>query len=286
MHRTEAGLDQELAARLAALEQRNREWRPWLALLREAFNALESDGRGDPLAVSQVASIAPGSDGTPLLHGLDLLVDIERTLALISRLAAAVRLGPYRPTEQDALALVAQSVRDDRTAIEALATSAGVDGHRLDLVARLAAWPVLVACGRALAGAVPAAWAHGHCPVCGAWPLVVERRGLERARRLRCGRCAADWPVAWLTCAYCGERDHGRLGSLVPDGELDARRIETCSTCRGYLKSVSTLGALMPAELLLVDLETVELDLVAQERSWIRPPGLALTPDVRVRGHS
>lgn len=285
MRGTQTSLDQELAARLAALERRDREWRPWLALLREAFHALEIDGWRDPLAVSPVAAI-PASDGTPLLHGLDLLVDVERALALISRLAAAIRLGPYRPTEQDTLALLAHSVREDRTAIEGLATSAGVDGHRFVLVARLAAWPLLVACGRTLAGAVPEDWEHGHCPVCGAWPLVAEQRGLERARRLRCGRCATDWPRAWLTCAYCGERDHERLGSLVPDGELDARRIETCSTCRGYLKSVSTLGALTPAELLLVDLETVELDLVAQERSWLRPPGSARTPDVRVRARS
>lgn len=286
MRGTQASLDQELAARLAALERRDQEWRPWLGLLREAFDALENEGWGDPLALSPGSTIARSSDGAPLLHGRELLVDVQRTRALVSRLAAAVQLDPYRPTEQDTLALLTHSVRDDRTAIEELAASAGVDGHRLDLIARLAAWPLLVTCGRALAGAVPADWAHGYCPVCGAWPLIAEQRGLERARRLRCGRCAADWPLAWLTCVYCGERDHGRLGSLVPDGELDARRIETCATCRGYLKSVSTLGALTPAELLLVDLETVELDVVAQERSWVRPPGSARTPEVRVRARS
>lgn len=282
MRGTQTTLDQELAARLAALERRDRAWRPWLRLLREAFHALENEGWGDPLG----ATIVPASDGTPLLHGRELLVDGHRTQALVSRLAAAVRLGAYRPTEEDTLALLAHSVRDDRTAIEGLATSAGVDGHRLDLIARLAAWPLLVTCGRTLAGAVPEDWAHGHCPVCGAWPLVAEQRGLERARRLRCGRCAADWPLVWLTCAYCGERDHARLGSLVPDGGLDARKIETCSTCGGYLKSVSTLGALTPAELLLVDLETVELDLVAQQRGWRRPIGPARTPDVCVRARS
>ena len=286
MRTTQASLDQELGARLAALERRDREWRPWLALLREAFHALENEGWGDPLAGSQVVTLAPSSDGTPLLHGRELLVDVQQAQALVSRLAGAVQLGSYRPSEQDTLALLVHSVQDNRTAIEGLAASAGVDGHRLELVARLAVWPLLVACSRALAGAVPPDWAPGHCPVCGAWPLVAEQRGLERARRLRCGRCAADWPLAWLTCAYCGERDHGRLGSLVPDGELDARKIETCSTCRGYLKSVSTLGALTPAELLLVDLETVELDLVARERSWLRPPGSARTPDVHVRARS
>jgi len=281
MRGTQAGLDQELAARLAALERRDREWRPWLALLREAFDAVENGGWDDPLA----ATIPSRADGT-LLDGLELFVDVQRSQALVSRLAEVAQLGPYRPTEQHMLALLANSVRDDRTAIEALATSAGVDGHRLDLVARLAAWPLLVACGRTLADAIPAAWPHGHCPVCGAWPLVVERRGLERARRLRCGRCAADWPLAWLTCSYCGERDHARLGSLVPEGELEARKIETCSTCRGYLKSVSTLGALTPAELLLTDVETLELDLVAHQRGWVRPPGLAQTPEVQVRVRS
>jgi FdhE protein len=74
-----------------------------------------------------------------------------------------------------------------------------------------------------------------------------------------------------LWCTYCGERDHRKLGTLVPDVPRDPLQVDTCESCRGYLKSVATLQAMQPFELLLQDLETVELDLVARERGYVRP---------------
>jgi FdhE protein len=73
-----------------------------------------------------------------------------------------------------------------------------------------------------------------------------------------------------LWCSYCGERDHRKLGSLVLDGVGDTLKVDTCESCRGYLKSVATLQTIPPFELLLQDLETVELDLVALERGYER----------------
>lgn len=277
MRGTETDLDPGLARRVAALELRAPEWRPWLALLRETFHALEDGRWGEPVVAAQLAANPARSNGTPLLHDRELRLDLDRARALFARLAAVAQLDSDLPSAEATLRLITAAVRHEETGLAA-------DGDRIRLIARLVAWPVLVACGRMLADAIPATWGHGHCPVCGAWPLVAEQRGLERARRLRCGSCGADWALPWLTCAYCGERDHARLGALMPDGELDARRVETCSTCRGYLKSISTLSALRPAELLLVDLETLELDLVARGRGWERPAQRPL--DVRVRSRS
>ena len=57
----------------------------------------------------------------------------------------------------------------------------------------------------------------------------------------------------------------------MPDGTGETLKMDTCETCRGYLKSVATLQAIPPFQLLLQDLETVELDLVARERGYVRP---------------
>jgi FdhE protein len=76
-------------------------------------------------------------------------------------------------------------------------------------------------------------------------------------------------------CSPCGEREHRKLGSLVPEAPGDRLQVDTCETCRGYLKSVATLLALEPFELLLQDLETVELDLVARKRGYRRPGPVA-----------
>jgi FdhE protein len=152
----------------------------------------------------------------------------------------------------------------------------------LSSVAHLAALCVLQQCKRQIEAQLPLHWRAGYCPVCGAWPTLAERRGLDRSRRLRCGRCAADWEVQWLYCIYCGERDHNRLGSLATDETGEQHKVETCATCRGYLKSIASLQGLAPLELLITDLETVELDLVALNRDYHRPltNGFALDLEV------
>ncbi len=182
----------------------------------------------------------------------------------------------------DTVALLLAAVRQQRTEMGALAEAAGVDRGALTSVAHLAAFPLLQSCGRLLAEQVPHFWPHGYCPVCAAWPILAERRGLDRSRRMRCGRCAGEWEMQWLCCAYCGERDHERLGSLVPEGNGEMLKVETCSSCQGYLKSVATLQGIHPFELLLQDLDTVELDLVALERGFGRPEECGFALEVRV----
>ncbi|HET7342373.1 MAG TPA: formate dehydrogenase accessory protein FdhE, partial [Methylomirabilota bacterium] len=126
---------------------------------------------------------------------------------------------------------------------------------------------------------------------CGAWPTLAEARGLERARRLRCGRCAADWASRWLLCVYCGADDHARLRSLVlvdgagatPHLAPAAASVDACTACRGYLKTITTLVPTPADELGLVDLATVELDVVALEQDYRRPSGLGAPLGARVQ---
>jgi hypothetical protein len=82
-------------------------------------------------------------------------------------------------------------------------------------------------------------------------------------------------------CAFCGNADHERLGSLVSDAEGATRKVETCGVCRGYLKNVTTLRAWASDEVALADLATVDLDLAALDRGYVRPPAVQL--DFRLR---
>ncbi len=237
------------AARLAALERDRPEWRTWLALLREIEPELDRDSQ------------TPAEADPGWLQGL------------IHRLAAAAggSIEGFRPDRDEALRLLDAAAREDQDEIAAIAAAAGLDPGPLGSVAHLAALPVLHARWRLQQDAAPAGWPHGHCPVCGAWPALVERRGLDRSHWLRCARCGGAWEVQPLWCIYCGEKDHRKLGSLVPEGAGETLKVDVCETCRGYLKSVATLQPIPPFELLLQDLETVELDLVAMERGYERP---------------
>lgn len=283
MHRTAERVRRDPTTRLGELGRQRPEWRTWLTMLSEVARALE-----DPRWRTPLPDAAPVEDSVrsepraPLLHRRELRIDGGRAQRLVRGLASAAG-GPlqgYRPSVQGAVALVGAAVRQDSAEVGALAAAAGVDGGALSAVAHLATLPLLQSCGRLLEGLLPRYWPSGYCPVCAAWPILVERRGLDRSRQLRCGRCAVGWESQWLCCVYCGERDHRRLGSLVPEGHGEVLRVEICHSCGGYLKSVATLQKIPALELLLRDLETLELDLVAVDRGYGRPQGAGFALDI------
>lgn len=290
MHRPTSGLGNDVAARIAALETESPQWRTWLRLLRVAAAAFDDvDFRYDP-APQDGPSVLPSREerNAPLLHGTAFRLEAELARKLLEELLAAASdddadpshaaLARWTPTPLQALALLEASIRFDNEAIAAVAARASVPADSLEVVARFLTLPLLRSAARRLEARRPAFWAHGYCPVCGARPVMAELRGLDRARLLRCGRCGWAWQVSWLRCAYCGESDHERLGTLVPEDDAETIKVETCDSCRGYLKAVTTLQESSLLELLIRDLETLAFDIVAVERGYSRPedPGYAL----------
>jgi FdhE protein len=265
------------------------DWRPWLAVLDTVHAAAR-----DPAWRAAVPDVPADA---PLLAGVTITVPARRLRGWLRELlritaadggAASTLAGVAQADVAQHAEIFEAGVRQDAERLATLARTLGADAGALSAVAAVAPVPLLRACAARWADRVPAAWDHGACPVCGAWPSLAEARGLERARHLRCGRCAADWPIAWLRCPYCAMADHTRLGSLVltRDGGAGAAdglarvatSIETCQACRGYIKTVTTLAPTAADELLLTDLATVELDVAAIEHGYARPsgPGVAL----------
>jgi FdhE protein len=232
------------------------------------------------------ATLAPSRDSdAPLLAAATIAIDTDRGRRWVRRLVRAADRGRARDSSVagaaarlDPLAFLRASLDHDLDRLHGVATDAGADPTALGALTGLAATPLLLALGSRLAGSVPADWAHGYCPLCGAWPVAAELRGLERQRRLRCGRCGHDWRVDWQRCPFCGESRHTRLGALVSETRSDGRRAETCESCRGYIKAVSTIRPWPAAEVALEDLATVDLDAAALERGYTRPdrPGYVL----------
>jgi FdhE protein len=85
-----------------------------------------------------------------------------------------------------------------------------------------------------------------------------------------------------LCCPYCGESDHQRLGSLIPAPGGEVHHVSVCMTCKGYLKVLTTLQKTPGDKLVCDDLQTVNLDIAALERGYLRPtqPGYAFTMHV------
>jgi len=144
------------------------------------------------------------------------------------------------------------------------------------LIAELAVSPFAHALQRMLFGAVAAgelrealdAWNHGYCPACGSWPAVGEVAAGHRT--LRCSFCSCAWELSTYACIYCENSSEGSV-TAAPDAERKDRRIEVCSGCGGYLKTID-LPELSPFPLLSIsDIETTDLDVAAMEHGYARP---------------
>ncbi len=266
-------------ALLSTLGAEHAEWRPVLALVNAALHEMEravwadsvparehSAATGEPLLSGTTIRIAPG----PVHRWVHRAMTIAGAGASAIPFADALAGGTLDP-----MALFEAAVAEDPDRLDDLARAAGDNRGVLRVVGPIVAMPMLHACRKAWTPLVSAAWAEGYCPICGGWPALAEARGLDGQRRLRCGRCGGDWRTEWLRCPFCGERDHEHLGSLVSQGPgqrtPEQQTVDVCERCRHYVKAVTTLAPMRPEDVVLQDLATLVLDVVALERGYRRP---------------
>lgn len=257
-------------ARLADLAGRDATLAPLARLQAVALRALADD----PAWREAALAVAPArADGAVLLHGAEIALPRASGRRLLDALTPDA-------SEIDPLALIEATIAQREVEVEALASIARMEPSTLMAIGQLLARPLLLAIGER---AAEREWSAGHCPVCAAWPLLAELRGIDRARILRCGRCAAAWPFRHAECVFCGNGDHRTLGYLAPERERESRRASTCERCHGYVKAVATLKPLDAEDLAFTDLVTVELDLAAIESGFGRPSAPAVELDIAIR---
>ena len=176
-----------------------------------------------------------------------------------------------------AASLLTASLHRDQAALRTGAVHRGLSPDLMWLVAELAVSPFAHALQQMLFGSIEAgdlrdaldAWNHGYCPACGSWPAVGEVAAGHRT--LRCSFCSCAWELSTYACIYCEESGDAFV-TAAPDAERKDRRIEVCSTCGGYLKTLDVPG-LSPFPLLSIsDIETTDLDVAAMEHRYARPP--------------
>jgi FdhE protein len=263
------------------------EWQPWLTVieevLREATDAKWEAVVGEP-PQSQESKV-------PLLAGATLSMDITAVGRWSERLMRAAYLSgaPKMSTlngvqhkRLNSVDLFKSSLCQNDKWLREAAVELDVDADALQAVALLIPVPLLQACNRRWASSVAESWTEGYCPVCGAWPAFAEVRGIERSRYLRCGRCGGGWQAQCLSCSYCGMTDHEELVSLVPEKSSSNAAIEACKRCLGYVKTFTTLQGSPPANVMVDDLASVDLDIAALEHGYKRPQGPGYCFDIMV----
>lgn len=120
--------------------------------------------------------------------------------------------------------------------------------------------------------------ARGGCPFCRGSPAIACRRGATEsdgaARHLVCAHCGLEWRIDRIRCPNCSESDPAKL-PLFQDETRPTVRLETCESCRCYVKSIDVSDE--PRSVPEVDdLQSLSLDLWAREAGRTRlEPGLA-----------
>ena len=112
------------------------------------------------------------------------------------------------------------------------------------------------------------------CPFCGGSPQLSVLRGagdpaLEGgARALQCATCLTMWPFRRALCPQCGEENERQLGYFSTPA-FDHLRLETCDTCKHYLKCVdlTRLGVAVP---LVDEVASATLDAWATENGYTK----------------
>ncbi|HKB10033.1 MAG TPA: formate dehydrogenase accessory protein FdhE [Vicinamibacterales bacterium] len=265
---------------------------PALALQRELLGrvfdaaAVFESGRLPKLSLPPKYLAAKLARGVPMFAGEPIPVPVPVLTPTLLQLCDALAAGgagdaarhikdAIESRRMDAGSLLTGSLHRDQAALRTGAVHRGLSPDLLWLVAELAVSPFVHALQRLLLGnatgeldAALDTWTRGYCPACGSWPAVAEVVAGHRV--MRCSFCAAGWEMTSYACIYCGEGAE-KFVTAAPDQERKDRRIEVCSACGGYLKTID-LPELSPFPLLSIsDIETTDLDVAAMEHGYARP---------------
>jgi FdhE protein len=237
--------------------------------------------RGVPVFAGEPIPV-PAPAITPTLLALCDALETGGAGEPAAHIRAAVAGGHIEPAS-----LLTASLNRDQGAIRTGAVHRGLAPDLVWLVAELAVSPFAYLLQRMLLGPSPRSgrasavqsspelhaalesWTRGYCPACGSWPAVGEVVGGHRT--LRCSFCSSAWEPKTYACIYCEESGEPFV-TAAPDEARKDRRIEVCSTCGGYLKTLD-LPELSPFPLLAIsDIESTDLDVAAMEHGYGRPP--------------
>jgi FdhE protein len=110
-------------------------------------------------------------------------------------------------------------------------------------------------------------WLRNYCPACGSPPAMAQLVGEDPGRRrlLVCGGCRTRWRYGRTGCPFC-QTDTNRIAVVTVEREGGVR-IDSCESCRAYLKTYAGQG---DEELLLADWTSLHIDVAAQDRGLKR----------------
>jgi hypothetical protein len=174
---------------------------------------------------------------------------------------------------QEALARwFAASWKGDGRQLHEMSDDIGTDPDVLVWTGRQLARPFFHRLGELLAPHPAfAAWIaqRAGCPSCGGTPRMGRYEEEEGRRHLWCDLCDLEWVFPRITCPFCMNGDHTKLGFLSIEGQ-EQYRIDVCEVCHGYLRAVDERKTPEGSQVdfLIEDVGTLHLCVLAEKRDY------------------
>lgn len=215
--------------------------------------------------------------GKSLLNPAELSLDWEQAKNLYEQLVDRIKtmedgrrqvegLLKALAKDHDGIPILMKAVLTSNfKAIQTTAEKFKVDPPVLTLLLRLSLRPALLETAQAVQGLLDLnQWTYGHCPVCGSAPKLADLSGEGGKRSLHCSLCETVWTYPRLQCPFCENDNRKNLSYLRAENE-EGLRVDLCSRCGHYLKTIDLRELPGPVIVPLDDVATWHLDLIAQK---------------------
>ncbi len=107
----------------------------------------------------------------------------------------------------------------------------------------------------------------GTCPCCGEPVRLARLEGKVGKKVLYCPRCYASWTEKRTKCSHCGV-DHDEKMIYLHLENDPTMQLYVCDDCKGYVKVIDEKQAFKKEEPAILDLKTIHLDILAQEKGY------------------
>ena len=234
-----------------------------------------------PVEIKKELTSLQSKEGFPLIDKKDFILDVPSSVKLFEAICHIGKTANEKMREniqaiEEALAINAINLKQilkrhsDEAYLNTIAEEFNIDKAVLNFLIHTSIQPSINANVERLKSQVDLKkWLRGYCPICGYPPLMSELKG-EGQRSYICSFCGFHWPGERLKCPFCENRDHSKLHYFAEEGR-DAYRVELCDNCRQYIKTVDSRKMAYQPDLVLEDIVTMHLDILASEKGYKRP---------------
>jgi FdhE protein len=276
-----SGADDCQRAVLALKEKRPASYTPMLEFYGKLFSLQEAALlRVDVPAIDvEPALLAVKTrDHFPLISLADFHIDQKASRELfysICRLSNSAEDGLQAAARQLKAAidqntwqledLFAGLLAEDSAIFKSAAEALQADMQSLVFICYHSIRPSIVQCASQLKKRLKlnAHWPEGYCPICGSPPglSVLDDAG---QRFMVCGFCWHQWPVMRGGCPFCKDQKRQLQRYFYSETEREYR-VDTCDSCKTYLKTIDMRALDRPVYLPLEQVATLHLDIKAQD---------------------